>query len=86
MLIFGLVVFDLFSVTPIYCSCVAITIGRLGFVCPYEVASHLQQFVRCWSVKNQPCLYRTSQIQLIVLIRFNFIIIHHIRIFIQDLC
>ncbi|XP_074602885.1 transportin 1 isoform X1 [Brevipalpus obovatus] len=26
----------------------AITIGRLGFVCPEEVAPHLQQFIRPW--------------------------------------
>ncbi|KAF4521802.1 hypothetical protein B566_EDAN011387 [Ephemera danica] len=32
----------------------AITIGRLGFVCPHEVAPHLQQFVRQWctSLRN----------------------------------
>lgn len=28
----------------------AITIGRLGFVCPMEVAPSLQQFVRQWCV------------------------------------
>lgn len=27
---------------------VAITIGRLGFVCPQEVAPMLQQFIRPW--------------------------------------
>lgn len=26
----------------------AITIGRLGFVCPEEVAPMLQQFIRPW--------------------------------------
>lgn len=34
----------------------AITIGRLGFVCPMEVAPSLQQFVRQWCVKNLFCL------------------------------
>lgn len=29
---------------------VAITIGRLGFVCPHDVAPMLQQFVRQWCV------------------------------------
>jgi hypothetical protein len=28
----------------------AITIGRLGYVCPVEVAPSLQQFVRQWCV------------------------------------
>jgi hypothetical protein len=28
----------------------AITIGRLGLVCPAEVAPNLQQFIRQWSV------------------------------------
>lgn len=30
----------------------AITIGRLGFVCPIEVAPSLQEFVRQWCVTN----------------------------------
>ena len=30
----------------------AITIGRLGFVCPMEVAPSLQQFVRQWCVND----------------------------------
>jgi len=29
----------------------AITIGRLGLVCPQEVAPMLQQFIRSWCVK-----------------------------------
>lgn len=29
---------------------VAITIGRLGYVCPHDVAPVLHQFVRQWSV------------------------------------
>lgn len=29
---------------------VAITIGRLGYVCPHDVAPMLQQFVRQWCV------------------------------------
>lgn len=29
-------------------SFVAITIGRLGFVCPQEVAPQLQRFIRPW--------------------------------------
>ena len=28
--------------------CAAITIGRLGYVCPQEVAPQLQQFIRPW--------------------------------------
>lgn len=28
--------------------CTAITIGRLGYVCPQEVAPQLQQFIRPW--------------------------------------
>ena len=37
-----------------YLSFVAITIGRLGFVCPKEVAPYLQQFIRPWcsSLRN----------------------------------
>lgn len=31
-------------------SLTAITIGRLGFVCPEEVAPMLQNFIRPWSV------------------------------------
>ncbi len=34
----------------VYLSLSAITIGRLGLVCPSEVASHLQQFIRPWFV------------------------------------
>lgn len=30
--------------------CAAITIGRLGYVCPQEVAPQLQQFIRPWWV------------------------------------
>lgn len=30
--------------------CTAITIGRLGYVCPQEVAPQLQQFIRPWWV------------------------------------
>lgn len=30
----------------------AITIGRLGYVCPVEVAPYLQDFVRQWCVTN----------------------------------
>lgn len=33
--------------------CAAITIGRLGFVCPQEVAPQLQQFIRPWWVTCQ---------------------------------
>lgn len=33
------------SFTPL---CTAITIGRLGYVCPQEVAPQLQQFIRPW--------------------------------------
>lgn len=29
---------------------IAITLGRLGFVCPHDVAPHLQQFAQRWSV------------------------------------
>lgn len=32
------------------CSFLAITIGRLGYVCPVEVAPYLQEFVRQWCV------------------------------------
>ena len=50
---------------------VAITIGRLGLVCPAEVAPKLQQFIRQWCVdiilsslinSSTPCCYtvRTS--------------------------
>lgn len=33
--------------------CAAITIGRLGYVCPQEVAPQLQQFIRPWWVMYQ---------------------------------
>lgn len=60
-----LFVFSLFfSPSPPHCSCLgwrlvvcnrdcvtlAITIGRLGYVCPQEVAPMLQQFIRPWCV------------------------------------
>lgn len=32
--------------------CAAITIGRLGYVCPQEVAPQLQQFIRPWWVTH----------------------------------
>lgn len=32
------------------CVTLAITIGRLGYVCPQEVAPMLQQFIRPWCV------------------------------------
>lgn len=57
-----------FSPPPPHCSCLgwrlvvcnrdcvtlAITIGRLGYVCPQEVAPMLQQFIRPWctSLRN----------------------------------
>lgn len=34
----------------------AITIGRLGYVCPQEVAPMLQQFIRPWCVPTPRCL------------------------------
>lgn len=33
----------------------AITIGRLGYVCPQEVAPQLQQFIRPWWVTVKTC-------------------------------
>lgn len=56
--------FFIFSPPPLICSCLgwrlvvynrdcvalAITIGRLGYVCPQEVAPMLQQFIRPWCV------------------------------------
>lgn len=59
-----LFVFSLFFSSPPHCSCLgwrlvvcnrdcvtlAITIGRLGYVCPQEVAPMLQQFIRPWCV------------------------------------
>lgn len=56
--------FIFFSSPPLICSCLgwrlvvynrdcvalAITIGRLGYVCPQEVAPMLQQFIRPWCV------------------------------------
>jgi hypothetical protein len=33
-----------------FCLILAITIGRLGLVCPMDVAPSLQQFVRQWCV------------------------------------
>lgn len=59
-----LLFFLYFSPSPLICSCLgwrlvvynrdcvtlAITIGRLGYVCPQEVAPMLQQFIRPWCV------------------------------------
>lgn len=56
--------FFIFFSSPPHCSCLgwrlvvcnrdcvtlAITIGRLGYVCPQEVAPMLQQFIRPWCV------------------------------------
>lgn len=56
--------FIFFLLPPPHCSCLgwrlvvcnrdcvtlAITIGRLGYVCPQEVAPMLQQFIRPWCV------------------------------------
>lgn len=36
----------------LFFSRLAITIGRLGLVCPHDVAPLLQQFVRQWCVTN----------------------------------
>lgn len=36
------------TVVLLFSLCPAITIGRLGFVCPQEVAPQLQQFIRPW--------------------------------------
>ncbi|KAG8226817.1 hypothetical protein J437_LFUL007115, partial [Ladona fulva] len=47
--------FFLVSSVPTACSlALAITIGRLGYVCPHDVAPLLQQFVRHWctSLRN----------------------------------
>lgn len=35
----------------------AITIGRLGYVCPVEVAPFLQEFVRQWCVTKYFLIY-----------------------------
>lgn len=53
---------------------IAITIGRLGYVCPHDVAPMLQQFVRQWSVT----LFIISLFCFICLfyLFFIFIIIH----------
>ncbi len=40
----------LLPVSSCYHGNVAITIGRLGLVCPQEVAPMLQQFIRQWCV------------------------------------
>lgn len=59
-----LLFFLYFFSSPLICSCLgwrlvvynrdcvtlAITIGRLGYVCPQEVAPMLQQFIRPWCV------------------------------------
>lgn len=34
--------------SSIFVSVAAITIGRLGYVCPQEVAPQLQHFIRPW--------------------------------------
>ncbi|CAH1377804.1 unnamed protein product [Tenebrio molitor] len=44
----------------------AITIGRLGFVCPHDVAPMLQQFVRQWSVNPLFIIYFYLLIQLVL--------------------
>ena len=58
--LFGFVPFEtlpnLYLLAPIICrfphnhTNIAITLGRLGFVCPHDVAPHLQQFAQRWSV------------------------------------
>lgn len=40
-----------FYIFSLLFSFLAITIGRLGYVCPVEVAPYLQEFVRQWCVK-----------------------------------
>lgn len=42
------------SLIILFFTTTAITIGRLGYVCPQEVAPHLQQFIRPWctSLRN----------------------------------
>ena len=55
--------FDWFLSCPL---ALAITIGRLGYVCPHEVAPLLQQFVRQWCVT--PLLYIITIIIIIIII------------------
>ena len=50
----GKIICSLFLVSILISSFTAITIGRLGYVCPQDVAPHLQQFIRPWctSLRN----------------------------------
>lgn len=43
---------------------VAITIGRLGYVCPHDVAPMLQQFVRQWCVNFFIILYSINYLSI----------------------
>ena len=63
--------FDWFLSCPL---ALAITIGRLGYVCPHEVAPLLQQFVRQWCVT--PLLYIITIIIIIIIIIIVIIIIN----------
>ena len=59
--------FGVFPCCPCICSSspscqlvvrvIAITIGRLGLVCPQDVAPHLHQFIRQWCVTLFISLY-----------------------------
>lgn len=61
--------FDWFLSCPL---ALAITIGRLGYVCPHDVAPLLQQFVRQWCVT--PLLYIIIIIIIIIIINVHYIL------------
>ena len=57
----------------------AITIGRLGYVCPNEVAPLLQQFIRQWCVNPQ--IFSVVFELLLLLLLLYFSIIFHLIFF-----
>jgi hypothetical protein len=61
--------FDWFLSCPL---ALAITIGRLGYVCPHDVAPLLQQFVRQWCVT--PLLYIIIIIIIIIIINVHYVL------------
>lgn len=62
---------------------IAITIGRLGYVCPEEVAPMLQQFIRPWCV-NVFFIYSFSNIYFFSCFWFFFVSVPFIEFWIRN--
>ena len=62
----------LLPVSSCYHGNVAITIGRLGLVCPQEVAPMLQQFIRQWCVNFYLLVFFSLSVQKVIQYIINY--------------